>query len=458
MHCPRIISFHNGVIEWTAELDSPLFSVKVNGETVSDGGDGFYRATALRIDEKSDAEIEITAVGRKSATAVLSYNSKQKKLALAPVSDYRVNGDVLEWSAVGECKYYRVYDLDFNAVTVGCTHYDMSARKLVWCVCPVPESDVLAEAEPCGVNIPYLDGGGTKSNPYLINTPFDLRAIDYYETVYALSGGGKKHYRIARDIDYRDVIAHDGESNIFTLNKPFFGTLDGDGNSLLYVRVRYNGGYWAVFDHIAPGGTVRNVTFEDADIYNTARDEMYPVNSSTAIVAYVNRGTVENVSLDGVRVTVSGGGACGIAVHNSGCVRGCTVRGVFVQDVTVRLGTASYEMSGMVLENRAGGVVESNHAVRVGLRGAADNIRAAAGCVSVNRDGGVVRGNSFDTVTANGIALGTECGGVVAYNSGTVERGGGPLGQLVANGQYVRDEIDCGGRGTLVGKNDGTVR
>lgn len=460
MRCPEIISFHNGVIEWSADSGAAAFIVVVNGKTVSDGDDGFYRGTTYALDMNVDAVITVAYADDETARISLVYDSATKKLALAPITEYSLNGDWLEWNEAGGAAGYRVYDVDFNVTTVDDAYYYLHTRKPVWCVCPVPVSSAVCESEPRNVDIKYLDGDGTETAPYLIHTPVELRAIDYYETKYALCDGERNHYKIARDIDYLAVGVLEGESNICTLKKPFFGVLDGDGKRLSHIHVRYDGGYWALFDYIALGGRVQNITFDDADIYNSVRDEIHPINSSTAVVAFVNNGEIVGVALDGVRITAVGGGVCGIAVHNNGSVCGCRVNGEFVQYVTSGLGSASYEMSCIVLENRAGGVVRSNIVTDAMLRGTGENIRAAAGCVSVNRAGGIVEGNSFGNITVGGRAIGTECGGIVAYNSGCVVHGVARLGTLVVDGSYV--ECDFGGGdclcGRLIGKNDGEVR
>ncbi|MCX4314820.1 MAG: hypothetical protein OSJ83_13335, partial [Clostridia bacterium] len=72
---------------------------------------------------------------------------------------------------------------------------------------------------------------------YIIKTPFDLRAIDYYESLFAARGGKPNHYVLSEDIDYGTVNALDNESNVFALKKPFFGVFDGNNKKLCDFRV-----------------------------------------------------------------------------------------------------------------------------------------------------------------------------------------------------------------------------
>ncbi|MCX4314821.1 MAG: hypothetical protein OSJ83_13340, partial [Clostridia bacterium] len=212
-------------------------------------------------------------------------------------------------------------------------------------------------------------------------------------------------------------------------------------------------GHWALFEYIARGGAVKNLTIENADIICIARDAMHPINSSVAIVAYFNDGEISAVKLRSVRLTAVGGGAAGIVVHNYGRVVGCSVVCELVQGNTSALGSASYEAAGIALENRDGGLIDNNRAVSLTVRGTGGIVRSAAGVVSVNREGGKVLCNGFDTVITINTAQDTEYGGVVAYNAGIVRNCGATLGTLVVDGVQIGEDDNL--RGRLVGKNDG---
>ena len=180
---------------------------------------------------------------------------------------------------------------------------------------------------------------------------------------------------------------------------------------------------------------------------------MHPLNSAIATVAYRSYGTVSGITVTGAQYSAMGGEICGVVAHNHGTVVGCSVSGTFSQAGTAALGSAEYEMAGVVLENLDGGIVDGNSAGTLVLRGSGGNIRSAAGVVSINREGGIVRNNSFTSVTVTGMAAGSEYGGVTAYCAGTTTKGTGVLGAFTVGGVAVTAETGgTDGRGKLVGK------
>lgn len=456
MRGPDIISFKKGVIEWAADKAVDFCVLNVNGsETKLEGKLDRYN---YKLDCARDAIIKLTAVaGDERATTVVKFVASKQKLKFACIPAV-AGGEHIVWNKVSGASSYRVYDLDYSAATVFGTEYDLSDRNIALCVCPDSCREAVESAEPEISDILYLSGAGTESEPYIVKTPFDLRAVEYYETVYAVNGarGLRNHYRIENDIDYGAVDAFESESNMYALNKPFYGTLDGNNKRLVNVRVGYDGGYWALFDYIAAGACVKNIIFENAEIFNGSRDDVHPLDSSVALIAHANHGEISGIKLDAVRLVASGGGVCGIATHNYGRVVGCTVYGELVQASTERLGAASYEMSGVVLENCYGGVAGGNRIKSLVIRGAG-NIRSAAGVVSVNRKGGTVAANEFGSVVISGAVAQSEYGGITAYNAGAVVRGGAALGALTVDGERVTSDTGEGNKGKLVGKNDGTA-
>lgn len=454
MRTPKITSFNNGVIEWSTADGECRFVLSVDGENIGDD-DGFFRAKKFDASALSHgARLELTAVypdGKAAVTVV--YNAKKRVLELPRVTEFAVDGETLKWEKTAGARAYKVYDTDYNATTVHAAEYDMSVKNPILCVCPVPESKAVCAPEAEISDIPYLSGGGTADDPYIIKTPFDLRTVDYYESLFAERGGSPNTYVLGDDIDYGTVHALDNDSNIFSLKKPFFGVLDGKNKKLSDFRVEHDGGHWAMFEHIARGGVVKNLTVENADITCRARDAVHPINSSVAAIAYFNDGEISSVKLRSVRLTAVGGGPAGIAVHNHGRVIGCSMAGVLVQGNTSALGSASYEAAGIVLENCAGGEVDNNYVFALNVRGSGENVRSAAGVVSVNREGGKVLCNGFDSVVMTNVAQGSEYGGVAAYNAGVVRNCGAKLGTLVVGGVQISGDENF--RGKLVGKNDG---
>lgn len=444
---PEILSFANGIITWRANSNAKKYTVKVDGAKAAETTSNTFDASALN----GNVKIEITASnGSSSATLTVIYNSASGKLSMPPVTDYTVSGDILRWSAVGGASGYKVFDLDFNSYVVTTTHYIMSIRNLVYGVYPVmPATSVVESAEIVPVDIKYLNGSGTATDPYIIKTPFDLRAIDYYEFKSTETGStAQNNYKIVGDIDYNTVSALEDESNIFTLRKPFFGVLDGDNHTLSNMEVHYNYGFWALFEHIATDGVVKNIKFDNAKINNSVQDEEHPVNPATAMVAYRNYGEVSAVTLSNSKFNVTAGGAAGLVIHNYGKITGCTVKNCdLVESATNKIGTAAYEMAGIALENLSGGEVSGCTVNILNIYGAGNNtsgnIGSSAGIVAINRTRGTVTNNSYDAVTIKNLKTGKEAGGVVAYcaNGGNVSKGTGTLGTLTVGTSAVNAEM-----------------
>ena len=461
---PEIISFNNGVIEWRKDNGVSAFILRVNNVPISDSSDNLYHGNTYDTSAlKADARFDIVAISSDqkvmdSEATSFMYSYTKKALTILPVQDYTVNDGVLSWSAVEGATGYRVVDLDFNVTHVTDCYYDMSGRNVVYGVYPdIVASGILGSAEVTPVEINYLKGNGTSSSPYLIASPFDLRTIDYYEAYRTETKKAQaNYYRIEKDLDYNAVSALDNDSNIFTLRKPFFGVLDGNGKKLSNIRVNYDGGYWALFDFIATGATVKNMTFVNPEIKNGLQSNSHPLNATISMIAYFNYGTVTAVTLTNASFTATAGEIGGIVARNYGTVSSCTVSGTLAEGSTANTGSASYEIAGVVLENLSGGVVDGNTVKTLTIRGTGTNIRSAAGVVSINRSGGVVKNNSFESVAITGMVASSEYGGVVAYSSsgGTVTKGTGTLGTFTCGGSPVSAENGTSAtyrRGKLVG-------
>lgn len=458
---PEIISFENGIITWKREPEVQSYTVKIDGKTAAESTSATYDTATL----DKDAQIDIIAANaNSSATTSVMYKAASGKLSVMPITDYTLDGDILKWEAVDGVKGYKVVDLDFNSYVVTTTHYIMSIRNVIYGVYPVmPADSVVESAEVEQTDIKYLEGSGTTSDPYLIKTPFDLRTVDYYELKEAENGNKKKNnYKIVNDINYNAVSALESDSNMFTLRKPFFGVLDGDGKTLSNIRVNYKNGFWAMFEYIAKNGTVKNIKFDRVEINNGVRDNTHPINPATAMVAYRNYGTVSGVTLSDATFNVTAGNAAGIVIHNYGTVSGCNINKCnLMEKSTSSMGAAAYEMAGVVLENLKGGTVSGNNVTTLTISGASSsnrNVGSSAGIVAINRAGATVKDNSFNGVTIKNIKSLKEAGGVVGYCAagGTVTKGTGDLGTLIVDSSTVSAEMGSSSapHGKLCGKKD----
>ncbi|MDE7107272.1 MAG: hypothetical protein K2O39_03030 [Clostridiales bacterium] len=459
---PEIISLNNGIIEWKSVGGASSYTVKVNG-VATETQNTTYDATGLT--GKSDIEISAKIGGKMGSVTKVVYDATAKKLSASPISSFTFDGDILRWDEVGGAVGYKVVDLDFNAFTVTTPYYMMSTRNLAYGVYPVMSSkSVVASADIVSMDMKYLAGSGTQADPYVIKTAFDLRAIDYYElqlseakTEGKAQASAKNYYKIDSDIDYHTVSALESESNMFTLRKPFMGVLDGNNHTLSNITVSYNNGFWALFEYIGTGATVKNIKFDSVAITNDIQKEEFPINPATAMVAYNNYGLVTAVTLSNARLTVIAGGAAGLVIHNYGRVIGCTVNKCELKEgSTAEMGTAVYEMGGVVLENCNGGEVSGNKVTNLTISGTGNNVGSAAGVVSINRKGATVKDNSYDNVNIKTLKVGKEAGGVVAYcaNGGTVTKGTGTLGTFTVRGATVSGDSNSNGIGKLYGKKD----
>lgn len=498
---PEIISFENGVLEWKGNTPNDKYLLKVDGAVQADGTDGYWHSNSLDMaDYPGGHSIEISCVGdgkyiRNSSAVSCTVNKAHTKLAMPQIESYTIEDGVLGWQPVAGAKGYLVVDLNRSATVTTETSIDLADRNIVYGVYAISEQSEIADAEMIEADIPYLAGEGTAASPYIIDTAFGLRAVDYYEARYAErkkvnASTPVNHYKINADIDYNAVAATEDASNIYTLSKPFYGELDGNGKKLKNIRVIYDGGYWALFDYLVQGSTVKNMTFESPEITNGLQRPNFPLGAKIATVANRNYGTISGITVTNAKYSASGGEVSGICSHNYGTVTGCEVSGTFTQVDTGLASQACYEMAGVVLENCAGGRVVANKVGSLTIKGSPshymngnviggyyNNVRTAAGVVSVNRAGGVVADNSYENLSMvvmldnyrdttddyGNTSSGYEFGGLVAYNAGTVTVGTGSIGtfnwsETAIKGSAITNTIGSSTdwRGKYVGKNDGT--
>lgn len=448
---PKIDKYENGKISWGKVAGATGYSVYSDGNLVSEKQSGLEFDLSTLSGEGSH-RIDVVAVSSnetyrpESSSASFIVSADKTELTLPAITDYAVKNGVLSWEANGSAKGYRIVDINRNvAATVTGSSYDMSDKVLVLAVYPVPRSDIFKSGTAMGEipDIEYLEGEGTEQSPYIIKTPFDLRAIDYYESLYAEKlktdpTAVANHYRIENDINYNSVPALEDASNIYTLSKPFYGTLDGNDKRLRNIRVRYDGGYWALFDFVTTGAMIKDIRFYEPDIYNETYvkgDDIYPYSTQIAMVAHDNYGTISGIVIKDARFEAMGGDVCGIASINraSGNIIGCQLTGSceFIQTDTGVLSQACFEMAGVSIDNY--GTISGCSYAALSIRGSQsswsndggsgtyNNIRTVGGIVSYNRNGGEVTNNTcgmFDIVNALDNSREYSFGGIIADNMG----------------------------------------
>lgn len=439
MPYPELTSFKSGVLTWRTAGYADGYVIKVNGNIISDN----YESNTLDVNVAlpcGECDLSIATRGdgvyyknSDELKVILSADRKTVKLP-APVG-LRVENGILRWEAVAAAREYKVTDLlTRTIVTVYSPEIDLTLINIAYGVRAVSPLAFVCDSDTV-TDIPYLQGLGSEQSPYLIKTPFDLRAIDYYEALYAdriktQPSFRRNYFKIDCDLDYAINTVSESGSNFFKLKMPFYGTLDGGNNCLYNINVNYDGGYWAMFEYVTRFGVIKNIRVNGANLYNGLQStEYYPVGAETALIAYNNYGRIENISISELEATVSGGAAAAVAISNYGVIASCELADVrLVQESTGRFGQSCYEMAGVCIRNH--GRVEGNRIVGIlEIRGniAAtwddykyNNIRCVGGFISDNE--GIAKDNEcsgrIEVKNFNGIA--GECGGIAAYDAGTI--------------------------------------
>lgn len=218
-------------------------------------------------------------------------------------------------------------------------------------------------------------GDGSTGNPYEISTAAELAWFRAYVNEGNLSVCAK----LTDDIDLKDFChAADASNNIEKSwepigsydsfpNKAYKGVFDGNGHTIsnLYIKVQREG---VGFFGCARGGSIKNITFDNAQVENTGNDYNY---SMTGIVVGAGFATLQNLKTLNNCSVKSGakslGGIAGNAGDCSNLENNATVIGVYevggiVGVVNGKATLSSCVNNGMVTGNgsgRCGGIVGS---------------------------------------------------------------------------------------------------
>jgi len=213
---------------------------------------------------------------------------------------------------------------------------------------------------------PSVDDGST-GNPYEISTAAELAWFRAYVNEGNLSVCAK----LTDDIDLKDFChAADASNNIEKSweligsydsypNKAYKGVFDGNGHTIsnLYIKVQREG---VGFFGCARGGSIKNITFDNAQVENTGNDYNY---SMTGIVVGAGFATLQNLKTLNNCSVKSGakslGGIAGNARNCSNLENNATVIGVYevggiVGVVDGKATLSSCVNNGMVTGNRSG--------------------------------------------------------------------------------------------------------
>lgn len=206
-------------------------------------------------------------------------------------------------------------------------------------------------------------GNGSKSNPYEISTAAELAWFRDYVN------GGKLPVsaKLTADIDLKDfcyAAANNAKElswePIGNYSKRYTGTFDGNGHTIsnLYIKVQRQG---VGFFGCAEGGSIKNITFDNAQVENTGNDYKYTMTGIVVGAAFAtlqNLKTLKNCSVkSGAKVL--GGIAGSITRSCSNLENNATVSGKYEVGGIAGRFTSDYTMSscvnnGMVAANRSG--------------------------------------------------------------------------------------------------------
>ena len=210
-------------------------------------------------------------------------------------------------------------------------------------------------------------GDGSTGNPYEISTAAELA---WFRT-YVNEGNLSVCAKLTDDIDLKDFChAADASNNIEKSwepigsydsypNKAYKGVFDGNGHTIsnLYIKVQREG---VGFFGCASGGSIKNITFDNAQVENTGNDYNY---SMTGIVVGAGFATLQNLKTLNNCSVKSGakrlGGIAGNAGNCSNLENNATVIGVYevggiVGVVNSKATLSSCVNNGMVTGNRSG--------------------------------------------------------------------------------------------------------
>jgi len=212
-------------------------------------------------------------------------------------------------------------------------------------------------------------GDGSTGNPYEISTAAELAWFRDYVN------GGKLPVsaKLTADIDLKDfcyAAANNAKElswePIGNYSKRYTGTFDGNGHTIsnLYIKVQRQG---VGFFGCAEGGSIKNITFDNAQVENTGNDDKYTMTGIVVGAAFAtlqNLKTLKNCSVkSGTKVL--GGIAGSITRSCSNLENNATVSGKYEVGGIAGRFSSVYTMSscvnnGMVAANgsgRCGGIV-----------------------------------------------------------------------------------------------------
>jgi hypothetical protein len=210
-----------------------------------------------------------------------------------------------------------------------------------------------------------LDGSGTLSDPYLIQT------IDEFHLILEHPS---EHYKLVSSLDFTGLSTESISIDEFE----FSGRFDGNGYTVRNITLDGSEDFCGLFGNITNEGIVENITVEDPTIGNL---------SGAGVIAGLNEGQITNCQINGGTLSGSSsiGGICGV---NSGSITECNVF-----DVTVSGGT------------NIGGIVGASYSTNITTVSCKES--QIIGDYSAGGIAGFCKGTELDVVTTADCVIGS---------------------------------------------------
>ena len=451
-------------LTWAANAKAAKVVVTVNGQATELPGS----ATEFDLSKLSgNCLITVQFIGNgitaaDSAIASITYNAETGVVGLAAPQNVRMDGMVLTFDAVPGANIYYLLDVTNTVTTISGNRSDRTKKTLVKSVWAGDTTGQLEDSESADVTY-FTEGDGTQANPFMIGTPAELRFIEFYELQ-----NEAKYYKFKNDIVLNEYQPQDEEvyNNFYNLGA-LSGVIDGNGYKLVNQVVYFNNGYSSLFDSITPGGVIKNLVIDNANFrtWTVLSNDgiMHEKGGECAILAYTNRGTLDNITVINSNVCAVVDGAAALVSVNKGTIKNSTVdSSTNVYGANEAGGIAIFN-SGKIINctNRAqvsgettiGGIVGRNNGLvsQCGNEGKISANVYGGGIVGYNfniKDGGLV----FESLISQCYNYGEV--NVVSYGGGIAGKNGGDGINEVGKESYANAGIFyCYNRGAIKGAN-----
>lgn len=387
----------DGVLSWTAVANASKTVVTFNGDKTE------LSAETLQFDLKTlktDSVVGVQFIGdglsiADSGVAEVIYNAALKTCSLTVPQNVHMNGYELTFEAVYGANTYYLLDVNDKITAITKNRCDLTNQYLVKAVWAGDSRGYFEDSERAGIKY-YAEGAGTEQDPFMISSPEELRFVDYYEGI-----NEAKYYKFNNDVALPSYVPDDEEvyNNFYSFGS-LSGVIDGDGHKLSNAVKYFCDGYSSMFDSIAPSGVIKNLVIDNANFRtwtNLSNDGiMHEKGGECALLAYTNRGTIDNVTVIDSYICAVKDGAAALVSINKGTVSNCNI-----ESSTTVYGA-----------NEAGGIAIFNSGTIEGCINRADISGETTVGGIVGRNNGIVTkcGNEAK-ITAN-----TYGGGIVGYN------------------------------------------